>query len=80
LEQVDGRKEVVPQGDQQVDVVPVSAAAEAVGQIVSGIHRRSKFAASGTLKAEVAFDFFGNGTVPVELVNRDPHRQVVGSA
>ncbi len=40
LEQIDGRKEVPAQRDQEVDVVEVLAAAETVSQIVAEIHKQ----------------------------------------
>ena len=58
------------EGHQHVNVVPVAVAAEAVSQIVAGVHCRSKFLASGTEKAEVAFDLFGDRTVSAEPENR----------
>ena len=39
LQKVDGREEVPAEGHQQVNVVPVALAAEAVSQIVAGVHR-----------------------------------------
>ena len=40
LEQIDGRKEVPAQRDQEGDVVEVLAAAETVSQIVAEIHKQ----------------------------------------
>lgn len=79
FEQVDGGNEVPAESEQHVDVVPVAVAAEAVSQIVAGIHRRSKFFASGTEKAEVAFNLLRDRTVSPEPENRDLHRQVVAN-
>jgi len=66
LQKVDGGEEVPAEGHQHVNVVPVAVAAEAVSQVVAGIHRGSKFFASGTEKAEVAFDLLGDRTVSAE--------------
>jgi hypothetical protein len=71
LQKVDGREEVPAEGYQHVNIVPVVVAAEAVRQIVAGIHRRSKFLASGTEKAKVAFDLLRDRTVSAETENRN---------
>jgi hypothetical protein len=79
LEQVDGRDEVPTEGHQDVDIVPVAIATEAVSQIVAWIHGGSKFFATGTLKTEVAFDLLRDGTVLAKPLNGDLHRQVVAN-
>ena len=50
----DRREEVVAQRHQQVDVVEVAAAAEAVSQIRPWIHGGSQLAAARAEEAEVA--------------------------
>ena len=58
LEQFDGREEVVVEAHQQVDVVDVAAATEAVGQVGAGVDRAAEFSAAGTEEAEVALELF----------------------
>ena len=54
----DGGLEVVAERDEQVDVVEVFLAAEAVGQVVAWVDRGPPFAAVGADEAEVAFADF----------------------
>ena len=67
LEDFDGWDEVIALSHQQVDIVEVLVATEAVGKIIAGIHRRSQFVAIGTLKSEMAFAHFRDWMCPAEL-------------
>src|SRR5271154_448418 len=58
FEEGDGGLEVVIEGDEQVDVVEVFLAAEAVGEVVAWVDGGAHFAAVGTEEAEVAFAHF----------------------
>ena len=51
-------QEVVSLNHQQVDVVEVLAAAEAVGKIVAGIDGHTQFVAVGTLKSKIVIALF----------------------
>ena len=53
-EDLDGGSEVITERHQQVDVVEVPLAAEAVGEVVSRVDGGFEFAAGGTEEAEVA--------------------------
>ena len=77
FEDLDGRGEVVTEGHQEVDVVEVSAATEAVSQIIAWVDRGAKLAAFEADEAEVAFELLGDGSLSSELANRDFHRQFV---
>ena len=44
FEDFDGRGEVVAEGHQHVDIVEVAATAEAVSQVIAGVHRGEKLA------------------------------------
>ena len=63
-EDLDGGAEVVAEGDQQVDVVEVLLAAEAVGEVVARVDEGFEFTAGGTEEAEVAFAPFGGRPLP----------------
>jgi hypothetical protein len=58
FEEGDGGEEVVVELDQQVDVVEIFFAAEAVGEVVAWIDGGTHFAAIRTEEAEVAFAHF----------------------
>src|SRR6185437_7804289 len=53
LQQEDGVAEAVALGEQQVDVVEVLLATEAVGEVVTRVDRGKHLAAAGAQKAEV---------------------------
>ena len=65
-QQRDGGDEVVAQGDEQVDIVEVLLAAEAVRQIISGVDGGPLFAAVGADEAEIALTHFGGGVAHLE--------------
>ena len=50
FEQCDGVDEGVAQGDEQVDVVGVFAAGEAMGEVGAGVDGGTQFAAAGQAK------------------------------
>ena len=70
FQQFDGREEVVAQRDEQVDIVEVSTAAEAMGQVIARVDGSAKLAAAGTAEAEVAFDLFGERALPSQAGDR----------
>ncbi len=55
FEPIDGRAEVLIEGEQEVDVVEVFVAVEAVSEIVSRVDGGLYLAAVGAEEAEVAF-------------------------
>lgn len=59
FQQRGGGEEVVADVDEQIDVVDVLAATEAVGEVVAWIDGGAQFAAMGALEAVAAFDDFG---------------------
>ena len=67
FEESDGIAEGVIQGDQEVDVVDVFLAVEAVGEIVARVDGGAHFAAVGAEEAEVAFAAFGGRAVAAEV-------------
>ena len=77
LEEFDGGGEVVAEFEEQVDVVEVSAAAEAVGEVVSGIDGGAQFSASGVEEAEVAFEGLGRRPLRAEISDGGGHGEVV---
>src|SRR5204862_256790 len=80
FEDGDSGAEVVAEGEEQVNVVEVFLAAEAVGEVVARIDGGAHVAAVWAKKAEVAFADFGGRPVTTEGGDRDGHRQVVAKA
>ena len=80
LQQRHGRQEVVVQAQQQVDVVEVFLAAEAVGQVVAWVDRGQHLAAVRAQEAEVAFAHLRRRPFPAQRGDGDRHRQVVAQA
>jgi hypothetical protein len=80
FEKRDGGAEVVVKGHEQVDVVEVFLAAEAVGEVVARIDGGTHFAAIRTEEAEVAFADFGWRAFATERGDGDGHRQVVAKS
>ena len=76
----DGGAEVVVERHEQVDVVEVLLAAEAVGEVVAWIDGGAHLAAAGTEEAEVAFAHLRRRPVAAEGGDGDRHRQVVADA
>ncbi len=77
LEYFDGPVEVVAERQQQVDVVEVPTATEAVSQVVARVHCGAKFAAFDADEAEIALDLLRNRALSAEFQDRDVHRQVI---
>jgi hypothetical protein len=67
----------VPLHDHQVDVIKILATAKAVSKVIPRIHRRPKFAATGTLKTEVTITVLCNRTVTTKPQYRQLHRKVI---
>ena len=80
LQESDGGAEVIVQRQEQVDVVEVLLAAEAVGQVVAWVDGGPHFAAARAEEAEVAFADLGRRSRTPESGNGDRHRQVVAQA
>ena len=80
FEEGDGGGKVVVEGEQQVDVVEVFLAAEAVGQVVAWVDRGTHFAAARTEEAEVAFAHFGRRSLAAQAGDGHGHGQVVAQA
>ena len=80
IEDGDGGAEVVAEGDEQVDVVEVFLAGEAVGEVVAWVDGGAHFAAAWAEEAEVAFAHFRRRPVAAEGGDGDGHRQVVAQA
>src|SRR5271156_3997060 len=80
FEEGDGGAEVVVERDEQVDVVEVFLATEAVGEVVAWVDGGTHFAAARTDEAEVAFADLGRGTFAAESGDGDGHGQVVAKA
>lgn len=77
LEQRHGRLEFVTGQKQEIDVVDIPGAVEAMGEVVAGIDGGEKFAAVGTNEAQPAFDAFGARSGAAQTLQRDVHGQVV---
>src|SRR5438132_12661453 len=75
-----GGEEVIVEVDEQVDVVEVLLAREAVGEVVARIDGGAHFAATRADEAEVAFAHFGWGPVAAQSGDRHGHGQVVANA
>ena len=73
----DGGQEVVAERDEQVDVVEVFGAGEAVGEVVAWVDGGEHFTALGAEEAIMAIAFFARGPVTSEGGDRDGHGQVV---
>src|SRR5271165_5305799 len=80
FEQGDSGGKVVVEGEQQVDVVEVLLAAEAVREVVAGVDGSAHFAAVWAEEAEVAFAHFGGRPLAAEGGDGDGHGQVVAQS
>src|SRR6516225_7250538 len=80
VEERDGGEEVVVEADEEVDVVEVFLAREAVGEVVAWIDGGAHFAAAWADEAEVAFAHFARGSLAAEGGDGDGHGQVVANA
>ena len=80
FEDGDGGLKVVAEGDEQVDVVEIFLAVEAVGEVVAWVDGGEHFAAVWAEEAEVAFAPFGGRPVAAEGGDGDGHGQVVADA
>lgn len=78
-EDVGGGLEVVAEGDQEIDVVVVSLAAEAMGEIVARVDGGAQLAAVGTEEAEVTFEVLGGWRLVAETPEGDFHRQRIAN-
>ena len=80
FEDGDGGAEVVAERHQQVDVVEVFLAAEAVGEVVAGVDGGEHLGAVGAEETEVAFAELRRRPIAAEGGDGDAHRQVVADA
>ena len=80
FEESDGGEEVVVEGDQQVDIVEIFLAAEAVGEVVAWVDGGTHFATVGADEAEVAFAHLGRWPLAAEQGDGDGHGQVVADS
>ena len=76
----DGRSKFVTELDQQVDVVEVLLATEAVSQVVTRVDGHFHFTAIRAEKTKKTFAPFGGGPLPPQGGDRDGHRQVIANA
>src|SRR5260370_16510300 len=77
FEQGDGGAEVVVECEQQVDVVEVFLAGEAVGEVVAWVDGGAHFAAAWAEEAEVAFALFGGWALAAAGADGDGPGQCV---
>ena len=80
FEEGDGGEEVVVELNEQVDVVEVLFASEAVGEVVAWVDGGAHFAAVGAEEAEVTFAHFGWRAFAAKSGDGDGHGQVVAQA
>ena len=80
FEEADGGAEVVAKGDEQVDVIEVSLAGEAVREIFARVDGGTHFAAVWAQEAEVAFADFGRRPLAAKRGDGDGHWQIVAKA
>src|SRR5271155_317486 len=80
LQQGDGIEEWIVELEEQVDVVEVFLAAEAVGQVVLRVDGGPHFAAVRAQEAEVASAHFRGRTVAAQSADGVRHRQIVAQA
>ena len=73
----DGGFEVVAEDHEQVDVVEILAAAEAVGEVVAGVDGGEHFLAMGTEESIASFAAFGRWAIGAEGGDGDGHGEVV---
>ena len=72
-----GGFEVVSDCDEQIDVVEVGFATEAMGEVVSRVERGLQFSAPRAEEAEISFDLLGGRRMLAELADGHVHRQIV---
>src|SRR5262249_16287783 len=73
LEQGDGGEEVIVEGDEQVDVVKIFPAREAVGEVVAWVDGSAHFAAARADETEVALARFARGALAADGGDRGGH-------
>ena len=69
--------EVVAEGHEEVDVVEILLAAEAMGEVVARVDGGEHFLAMRTEEAESSFAAFGRRAIGAEGGDGDGHGQVV---
>jgi hypothetical protein len=74
FEECDGGAEVVTEGDEQIDVVEVVVAIEAVGEVIAWVDGGPHVAAAGAEEAEVAVAPLGGRALAAEQGDGDGHR------
>ena len=80
LKNRDGGAEVVAEGDEQVDVVEVFLAGEAVSEVVAWVDGGEHFAAAWAEEAEVAVASFRRRPAAAEGGDSDGHGKIVANA
>ena len=76
----DGGAEGGAELDQEIDVVEVLTAAEAVGEVVLGVDGGFHLAAVGAEEAEIALAPFGRRGLVAQRGHRDWHGQIVADS
>ncbi len=76
-EEIDGAEEVVIESEQEVDVVVIFVAVEAVSEIVSWVDGGAHFAAVGAEEAEVAIAHFRRQPFASQTGDSKRHGQIV---
>jgi hypothetical protein len=80
FEKCDGGEEVVAELSQQVDIVEIPAAGEAVGQVVARIDGGEQFIAAWAEEDEASVAEFRRRAVAAEGGDGDGHRQVIADS
>jgi len=80
FEEGDSGEEVIVEGEEQVDVVEVVCAREAVGEVVARVDGGAHLAAAWADEAKVTLAHFARGSLAAEGGDGDGHGQVVANA
>jgi hypothetical protein len=80
FEEGDGGGKVVVEGEQQIDVVEVFLAGEAVGEVIAWVDGGAHFAAAWTEEAEVPFTHLGRRPRAAQGGDGHGHGQIVAQA
>jgi hypothetical protein len=80
FEDRDGGGEVVAEYHQQVDVVEIGVAMEAVSEVVAWVDHGLHFVAVRALEAEATFTSFPAGTVTAQARDGHRHGQIVANS
>ena len=80
FEECDGGEKIVAECAEQVDIVEISVAGEAVGEVVAGVHGGEQFAAARAEEDEASVAEFRGRPIAAEGSDGGGHRQVVADA